>query len=66
MSTRVEILMQCEDCGHVQTVRGVQVGDAVYFGSSYDFCDECDGLPVLVESDLLTNNQSFDTIDSSK
>jgi len=45
--------MKCRDCGHEQAVKSV--GDWVdgdgkehrYFGSAYNWCDECDGLPVL-------------------
>jgi hypothetical protein len=51
MSDQIDIAvkMKCEDCGHVQIVKGFKVYGRNYFGSAYDFCDECEGLPVLVE-----------------
>jgi predicted RNA-binding Zn-ribbon protein involved in translation (DUF1610 family) len=46
----IAIKMKCEDCGHVQIVKGFRTyNGSRYFGSAYDFCDKCDGLPVLVE-----------------
>jgi predicted RNA-binding Zn-ribbon protein involved in translation (DUF1610 family) len=46
----IAIKMKCEDCGHVQIVKGFRIyNGSRYFGSAYDFCDKCDGLPVLVE-----------------
>jgi len=52
-TTRISIQMKCEDCGHEQTVKGFMIEDgSVYFGSSYDWCDNCDtGLPVRLEGD---------------
>ena len=44
------VKMKCEDCGHIQVVKGFKVFGRTYFGSAYDFCDECEGLPVLVEN----------------
>lgn len=41
----ISIQMQCTDCGHIQTVKGNRFDGANYFGSAYDFCDKCDGLP---------------------
>jgi hypothetical protein len=50
MSDQIDIAvkMKCEDCGHVQIVKGFKVDGHSYFGSAYDFCDECEGLPVLI------------------
>lgn len=46
---KVSLQMQCEDCGHIQTVKGNRLDGACYFGSSYNWCDECDtGLPVAI------------------
>lgn len=45
------ITLQCEDCGHVQEVRSAAAYEYedgtqhFWFGSAYDFCDICDGLP---------------------
>ena len=47
--------MVCEDCGHKQDVTSATAYEDMtgqvhyYFGSSYDFCDECDGLPLIKE-----------------
>lgn len=46
---KITLKMKCEDCGHVQTVKGNRWDGVNYFGSAYDFCDVCDGLPVAVE-----------------
>ncbi len=47
---KVTLKMQCEDCGHVQTVKGSGFDGAYYFGSAYDWCDACDsGLPRPIE-----------------
>ena len=47
---KVTLKMQCEDCGHIQSVRGSRCGGSYYFGSSYNWCDACDtGLPVQIE-----------------
>jgi hypothetical protein len=53
-SGRIKVLlkMKCKDCGHIQIVTGFKYdGDGdVYFGSAYDWCNECDyGLPVPIE-----------------
>ncbi len=41
--------MQCDTCGHIQEVKGRRLGGDCYFGSSYDWCDDCDtGLPVPI------------------
>jgi hypothetical protein len=53
MSDQIDIAikMKCEDCGHVQIVKGFRTYDGSrYFGSAYDFCDECEGLPVLIQN----------------
>ena len=33
---KVTLKMQCEDCGHVQIVKGSRFDGAYYFGSAYD------------------------------
>ncbi len=45
----IAIKMKCEDCGHEQIVKGFRSYGHTYFGSAYNWCDECDGLPVFVE-----------------
>jgi hypothetical protein len=45
----VVIKMQCIDCNHIQNVKGIRRGGSCYFGSSYDFCDECEGVPRPIE-----------------
>jgi hypothetical protein len=46
----ITLKMQCEDCGHIQTVKGFLTSDGgYYFGSAYSYCDECDGLPNPIE-----------------
>lgn len=47
----VEVEMKCRECGHIQIVKGVRGLGRVYFGSGYDFCDKCDGLPVQIMKD---------------
>ena len=45
----VMVKMQCEDCNHIQEVKGIRRGGEYYFGSSYTWCDACDtGLPVAI------------------
>lgn len=46
---KVSLKMQCEDCGHVQTVKGHRHDGQYYFGSAYNWCDKCSGLPVQIE-----------------
>lgn len=47
---KVTLKMQCEDCGHIQIVKGHRYDGDHYFGSSYNWCDECDsGLPRPIE-----------------
>jgi hypothetical protein len=41
--------MECVDCGHYQTVRGHRHNGHNYFGSGYDFCDKCDGVPKPID-----------------
>ena len=41
--------MECVDCGHYQTVRGHRHDGQNYFGSGYDFCDKCDGVPKPID-----------------
>ena len=48
----VTVHMRCEDCGHEQTVRGTRHDGATYFGSGYDFCDRCDGVPRLIKDGI--------------
>jgi hypothetical protein len=45
----ISLRMQCEACGHIQVVRGNRYTGQNYFGSSYDWCDNCDGLPKPIE-----------------
>jgi len=45
----ISLRMQCEDCGHIQVVRGNRYKGQNYFGSSYNWCDNCDGLPKPIE-----------------
>lgn len=46
----ISLRMQCEDCGHIQVVLGSRYDGENYFGSSYNWCDECgDGLPKPIE-----------------
>lgn len=48
---KVTLKMQCEDCGHIQTVKGSRYDGSYYFGSAYDWCDKCNtGLPRPIES----------------
>ncbi len=47
---KVTLKMQCEDCGHIQIVKGRRLDGDYYFGSAYNWCDECDsGLPTPIE-----------------
>ena len=47
---KVSLKMKCEDCGHIQTVKGQRLDGHYYFGSSYNWCDSCDsGLPVQID-----------------
>lgn len=46
---KVVLNMQCEDCGHVQMVRGFRRDGATYFSSAYNWCDKCNGLPIAIE-----------------
>lgn len=47
---KVSLKMQCQDCGHIQIVKGNRLDGAYYFGSAYDWCNECDsGLPRPIE-----------------
>ncbi len=41
----IELEMQCTECGHKQRVKGHRHGGKNYFGSAYNWCDECEGLP---------------------
>lgn len=50
----IEVQFKCEDCGHIQTVYGFIYDGRRYFGSGADFCDKCDGLPIEIKEDLLT------------
>jgi hypothetical protein len=45
----ISLRMQCEACGHIQVVRGNRYKGQNYFGSSYNWCDNCDGLPKPIE-----------------
>jgi hypothetical protein len=47
-SKNISVKMKCTECGHIQTVKGTQSYGKNYFGSGYDFCDECDGLPEVI------------------
>ncbi len=59
MNTKIKIKMKCEDCGHEQWVKGSQLEDgSKYFGSGYDFCDECDGAPRYIEGSLVEEGES--------
>ena len=42
---KITIRVKCEDCGHEQDVHGTRYDGHTYFGSGYDWCDRCDGLP---------------------
>ena len=47
---KVTLKMQCEDCGHIQIVKGSRHDGSYYFGSAYNWCNKCDsGLPVAIE-----------------
>lgn len=49
-NAKLTLKMQCKDCGHIQTVKGRRLDGVNYFGSSYNWCDECDkGLPIAIE-----------------
>lgn len=53
MDKSVSIKMECEKCGHVQTVKGIETEDKkYYFGSSYDFCDKCDWITIPIKDSL--------------
>lgn len=49
--------MQCEDCSHIQEVKGaVGIIDNelnYWWGSSYNWCDVCEGLPRKIEEPRL-------------
>ena len=49
--------MQCEDCSNVQEVNGAAgiIDNEFHFwwGSSYNWCDECGGLPRKIEEPRL-------------
>lgn len=49
--------MQCEDCSHIQEVKGaVGIIDNelnYWWGSSYNWCDVCEGLPRKIEEPKL-------------
>ena len=46
----ISLRMQCEACGHIQVVLGSRYDGGNYFGSSYNWCDECgDGLLKPIE-----------------
>lgn len=53
---KVSLKMQCEDCGHIQDVKGQRIDGHYYFSSSYNWCDECDGLPVQIEDVQVIEN----------
>lgn len=47
---KLSLKMQCQDCGHIQLVKGHRYDGDNYFGSAYDWCNECDsGLPIAIE-----------------
>jgi len=49
-NAKVTLKMQCQDCGHIQTVNGNRYDGSYYFGSAYNWCDECEsGLPRPIE-----------------
>jgi hypothetical protein len=48
----VKVDMICEECNHIQTVKGRRLEGAYFFGSGFDFCDKCDGLPIYIEGSL--------------
>ena len=54
----VTLKMQCKDCGHIQVVKGHRYDGHYYFGSSYNWCDMCDGLPVQIENVQVVTEQS--------
>lgn len=51
----ITVRMRCEDCGHEQEVTSAAAFEEAdgrvhgYFGSRYDHCDKCDGLPQPVD-----------------
>lgn len=46
----ITLKMQCEDCQHIQIVKGIRREGSDYFGSAYNWCNQCDtGLPVAIE-----------------
>lgn len=45
----VSVKMKCQDCGHIQLVKGQRMMGSTYFGSAYNFCDVCGGLPEAIE-----------------
>jgi len=54
---KISLKMQCEDCGHIQIVKGKRLGGDNYFGSAYDWCNECDsGLPTAIEEVKVEND----------
>lgn len=40
---KISLRMQCEECMHVQVVKGSRYDGCNYFGSAYDWCNNCDG-----------------------
>lgn len=52
--------MQCTDCSHVQEVRGsigIVNGELHYWwGSGYNWCDNCDGVPRPIATPELFND----------
>ena len=48
--------MYCEYCGHIQVVKGSRYDGRNYFGSGYDWCDNCgDGKPEPIDVVMVDN-----------
>jgi hypothetical protein len=46
---KVVLKMKCDECGHIQDVKGSRHDGEYYFSSSYNWCDACDvGLPKAI------------------
>jgi hypothetical protein len=50
-SCEISLKMQCLRCNHIQIAKGNRHDGHNYFGSSYNWCDECEhGIPTPIES----------------
>ena len=46
---KISLRMKCEECGHIQVVKGSRYDGCNYFGSAYHWCENCDfGKPLPI------------------